>query len=118
MPLHGIELDDPARYAALMEGPLTAGMGPGRSSPGGSVDGAAQGQQGPEDVTPAGELLLSLEERQRRLALRLLPPHVSEAFLQWFREVPNSSVQQVGVRVKWEGGGEGGGEGWVACGAA
>lgn len=104
MPLHGIELDDPARYAALMEGPLTAGMGPGsssssgpgRSSPGASADGRAAGQGG-ENATPAGELLLSLEERQRRLALRLLPPHVSEAFLQWFKEVPHSSVEQVGA---------------------
>ncbi|KAG2497681.1 hypothetical protein HYH03_004418 [Edaphochlamys debaryana] len=64
LPLHGIEVDDPAAYARLAAGPLTGGA---PASPG---------------------ALAALEEEARRLAFACLPPAVAQGFRQWMAAVP------------------------------
>ncbi|KXZ41376.1 hypothetical protein GPECTOR_513g485 [Gonium pectorale] len=97
LPLHGLELDDPAAYAALLAGPLTAaeGAGPGARPP------AAHGRQltGGAGGGGGGSRVLSpedLEAEQRAAALSCLQPAAAAAFDQWFRRVARGSEDSSG----------------------
>ncbi|GFR40433.1 hypothetical protein Agub_g1007, partial [Astrephomene gubernaculifera] len=114
LPLHGIELDDPASYQQLLRGPLTASGTCSSSDSGSSVRTCPGSPGGPQEWRPpqaaspqAGgppqeqeqeqdaALLRWLEGEQRRLALGCLGGRLAGEVGEWMQRAPTGDMQRL-----------------------